>query len=70
MRAATTEAANMLEESLDPRPNFEAMLAEVLSAARHAGSSQPERDIARLWDDRQGDWVNLRNIGHWLERSR
>jgi hypothetical protein len=70
MRPADTEAANMLEESLDPRPNFEAVLAEVLSAARHAGTPRPESELARLWDDRQADWVNLRNFGHWLERAR
>jgi hypothetical protein len=60
----------MLEESLDPRPNFQAVLAAVMASGRHEPATALTAELARLWDERQGDWANLRDIRHWLERAR
>jgi hypothetical protein len=41
-----------------------------------AGTPDTQRDALYLesllkgWHDREGVWTNLRNIEHWLERSR
>ena len=60
----------MLEESTDPRPQHDAF-ARFLAACATAGT--PQRTIEgwlRGWNDHASAWTNLRNIEHWIERSR
>jgi hypothetical protein len=60
----------MLEESTDPQPQHDAF-ARFLAACAAAGTS--ERTIEawlRGWNDHASAWTNLRNIEHWIERSR
>jgi len=60
----------MLEESTDPQPQHDAF-ARFLAACAKAGTS--ERTIEgwlRGWNDHSSAWTNVRNIEHWIERSR
>jgi len=60
----------MLEESTDPRPQHDAF-ATFLAACATAGTPQDTIEgWLRGWNDRASAWTNLRNIEHWIERSR
>lgn len=61
----------MLEEAIDPRPlpdHFSNFLAS--SAAASAGQTAGVETWLNSWNDREGAWTNLRNIEHWIDRSR
>jgi hypothetical protein len=60
----------MLEEPTDPQPQH-AAFARFLAACATAGT--PQHTIEgwlRGWNDHASAWTNLRNIEHWIERSR
>jgi hypothetical protein len=69
--AANFKEPAMLEEAIDPRPlpdNFSAFLAQ--SAAGCASQAAGVDALLSNWNDREGTWTNLRNIEHWIARSR
>lgn len=59
----------MLEESLDPRPSADVALAMLLGSPDRRVVAFTERNLSRLWDDRQCDWTNLSNVQYWLEHA-
>jgi hypothetical protein len=61
----------MLEDTLDPRPPPDLFARAIAARAVEHGHSAA--DLARwlgAWHDRQGAWTTLRNLEHWIERSR
>ena len=59
----------MLEDTLDPRPDpilLARHLAERLDAASVSVSLE---DWLGFWNDQSGDWANLKNLEHWLDRA-
>jgi hypothetical protein len=60
----------MLEESTDPRPQHDAF-ARFLAACAAAGTSEKTIETwLRGWNDHASAWTNVRDIEHWIERSR
>jgi len=60
----------MLEESLDPRPLPDLFARAIAERAAERGCTPA--DVAGWlhgWHDREGSWVNLRNLEHWLGRA-
>jgi len=61
----------MIEEAVDPRPTHESF-ERLIRAHAGAGATlrhDPE-SLARNWNDRACVWGNLRDLRHWIERSR
>jgi hypothetical protein len=61
----------MLEDTPDPRPPPDRFARAI--AARAAEHGHGVADLARwlsAWHDGKGAWTNLRNLEHWIERSR
>jgi hypothetical protein len=59
----------VLEEQLDPRPQPEQFARIIAARAIAAGSGTDRLAWLRGWNDREGDWTNLRNIEHWIDRA-
>jgi hypothetical protein len=60
----------MLEESTGPRPQHDAF-ARFLAACATAGTRPHSIEgLRRGWSDHARAWTNLRNVEHWIARSR
>jgi hypothetical protein len=60
----------MLEDAIDPRPQddeFSRFLAARAAERLHRSTIEW---WLRSWHDQKSVWTNLRNIEHWIERSR
>ena len=60
----------MIEEQLDPRPLPDQFARVVALRAIEAGDGRDHSAWLRGWNDREGDWTNLRNVEHWIDRAR
>ena len=60
----------MLEESTDPLPQHDAFGRFLATCAAAGTSQQTIEGWLRGWNDHASAWTNLRNIEHWIERSR
>jgi len=59
----------VLEEQLDPRPQPDQFARIIAARAIEAGSGTDRAAWFRGWNDSEGDWTNLRNIEHWIDRA-
>ena len=60
----------MLEESLEPRPQHEAFARFMAVRAAERAERGAAEQWLNSWHDHESVWTNLRNIEHWIERSR
>ena len=60
----------MIEDQLDPRPQPDQFASRIAMRAIAAGDGTDRSALLRGWQDREGDWTNLRNIEHWIDRAR
>jgi len=60
----------MLEESTDPRPQHDAFARFLATCATPGTPPHTIEAWLRSWSDQHSVWTNLRDIGHWIERSR
>ena len=60
----------MLEESADPRPQRDAFTGFLAACAPQSTPPHTIEERLRSWSDQHSGWTNLRDIGHWIERSR
>ena len=60
----------VIEEQLDPRPQPDQFARIIALRAMAAGDRTDHAAWLRGWNDREGDWTNLRNIEHWIDRAR
>ncbi len=64
-----TGCSAVIEDQLDPRPQPDQFARVIAARAIAAGSSTDRAAWLRGWNDREGDWTNLRNIEHWIDRA-
>jgi hypothetical protein len=60
----------MREQSTDPRPQHDAFARFLAAFATQGTPPHTIEGWLRSWSDQQSEWTNLRNVGHWIERSR
>ena len=60
----------MLEDSIDPRPQQDAFARFLASCTTENTPQHTIEGWLRCWNDHASAWTNLRNIEHWIERSR
>lgn len=67
--SSPTGFRTVIEEQLDPRPQPDQFARIIAARAIAAGSGTDRAAWLRSWNDREGDWTNLRNIEHWIDRA-
>ena len=69
-RTSHAGCSAMIEDPLDPRPQPDHFARAIALRAMAAGDGPDRSAWLRGWNDREGDWTNLRNIEHWIDRAR
>ena len=60
----------MLEDALDPHSQPDGFARALAAHAAERGHGPGEiAHWLRAWDDREGNWTNLRNLEHWIDRA-
>ena len=70
MSRSSHGAEPVLEESIDPRPSPVPFASVLAARAAESGDPGALESWLRGWNDHASAWVNLRDIEHWIERSR
>jgi hypothetical protein len=67
--ASHNGCSDVIEDQLDPRPQPDQFARVIAARAIAAGGSTDRAAWLRGWNDHEGDWTNLRNIEHWIDRA-